>query len=390
MKQRISTVACCCVISAAAFAQEQGTQSDPNGTSPASALLRIRVLDESAKPIEGTRVFSMAIRSDIGGDGKWQLGFYGQTNEPGKTTDSTGIVAIAPTAVFDSAEDTRSKPIFAWTNDGSRIGMVEVKRENLGQAVDLTLRPACRVTVTTASTSLEKLGLKLEWANVYICLGEARPFACDSKVGKHEFILPPGEFKVLGYGSETYMQTPMLKIGPGETEKTLALDLPASRLSHLIGKPAPELAQIKGWKNGGPVKLAELKGKVVVLDFWGYWCGPCVRSMPELMELHERYKDKGLVIIAVHDDSAADIAEMDLKLEKVKRDMWKGKDLPFLVALDGGGEVKVEGRDATARGATTAAYGINSFPTQILIDKQGKVVGRVRKGSDQIEKLLGK
>jgi thiol-disulfide isomerase/thioredoxin len=138
------------------------------------------------------------------------------------------------------------------------------------------------------------------------------------------------------------------------------------------------------------VKLADLKGKVVILDFWGYWCGPCVHSMPELMELYEQYKDKGVVIIAVHDDSADSIEDMDRKLEKARKEIWGGKDLPFLVALDGGGETPVEGRDQTARGATTAAYGINSFPTQIVIDKEGKVVGRLsgRSKTEMLDKLL--
>jgi len=50
--------------------------------------------------------------------------------------------------------------------------------------------------------------------------------------------------------------------------------------------------------NGGPLTLASLRGKVVLLDFWGEWCGPCVGSMPYLMKLYDKYRDKGLEIIA--------------------------------------------------------------------------------------------
>jgi len=115
-----------------------------------------------------------------------------------------------------------------------------------------------------------------------------------------------------------------------------------------------------------------------------------VHSMPELMKAYDTYKDQGLVIIAVHDDSVESIAEMDQKLEKARAEVWSGRDLPFLIALDGGGATPVEGRKSTARGATTAAYGINSFPTTVLIDREGKVVGRCDvSDTGVLEKALG-
>jgi thiol-disulfide isomerase/thioredoxin len=158
-----------------------------------------------------------------------------------------------------------------------------------------------------------------------------------------------------------------------------------------MGKPAPELAQIKGWKNGGPVTLAELRGKLVLLDFWGYWCGPCLHAMPDLMALHDAFGDKGLVIIGVHDDSVASIAEMDSRLEQARQGRWNGRDIPFLVALDGGGETLIAGTDATAQGATTAAYGIAAFPTTLLIGRQGEVIGKINlfNAKETLAEMLG-
>ena len=72
------------------------------------------------------------------------------------------------------------------------------------------------------------------------------------------------------------------------------------------------------------MKLAELRGKVVLLDFWSFGCGPCVADMPALMELHDRYKDKGLVIVAIHDNSAKSITEMDERVQKARASIWKG------------------------------------------------------------------
>ena len=157
----------------------------------------------------------------------------------------------------------------------------------------------------------------------------------------------------------------------GQKSASVALDLPADRLAYLHGKPAPELRKIKEWKDGAAVKLSDLRGKVVVLDFWGYWCGPCVHEMPELVELHDKFADQGLVIVAIHDDSVGSMAELEAKSSRARQEIWGGRELPFHVAIDGGGRCKVPRRDRYTRGATTALYGINGFPTTLVIDKRG-------------------
>ena len=66
---------------------------------------------------------------------------------------------------------------------------------------------------------------------------------------------------------------------------------------------APELAQISGEINtnsAGPIKLADLKGKVVLVDFWTYSCINCIRTIPYLNAWYDKYADKGLVIVGVH------------------------------------------------------------------------------------------
>src|SRR4051794_37355706 len=65
----------------------------------------------------------------------------------------------------------------------------------------------------------------------------------------------------------------------------------------LVGKPMPPL-ELTGWMNG-EVKPADMKGKVVLLDFYATWCGPCMSLMPHTNELMAKYKDKGLVVIGV-------------------------------------------------------------------------------------------
>ncbi len=191
-----------------------------------------------------------------------------------------------------------------------------------------------------------------------------------------EFFLPPGDYLLNADGDDVYDAYRFLRLTSGMDSMQLHLDLPPDRLASLSGKPAPELKQIKAWKNGDPVTLGQLHGKWVLLDFWGYWCGSCVEAMPALMKLHDDFGDKGLMVIAVHDDSVESLEELDKNLEQTKKEVWKGRALPFLVALAGGGNTLIAGTEKISTGATPAAYGINCWPTSVLIDPQGKIVGR--------------
>ncbi|MBI2033935.1 MAG: redoxin family protein, partial [Candidatus Liptonbacteria bacterium] len=82
---------------------------------------------------------------------------------------------------------------------------------------------------------------------------------------------------------------------------------------------APEFPKDLIWLNSKPIQMADLRGKAVVLiDFWTYSCVNCIRSMPYLKEWHERYKDKGLVIVGVHTPEFAFEKEKDNVLKAVK------------------------------------------------------------------------
>ncbi|MHC4691909.1 MAG: peroxiredoxin family protein [Planctomycetota bacterium] len=179
-----------------------------------------------------------------------------------------------------------------------------------------------------------------------------------------------------------------------ETGPVRGIELTKRYRSELIGRPAPELQKIKGWKNGGPMTLAELRGKYVLLDFWGYWCGPCLRDIPHLMAIYDAFSDRGLMVIGIHDDSLESIDELDEKLATAREKIWMGRDLNFPIALDGGGRTRIAGTDETVPGATTAAYGVRMFPTTLLIDADGKVIGRFHAPSlddkiSELEELLG-
>ncbi|TXT20746.1 MAG: thioredoxin, partial [Planctomycetota bacterium] len=72
----------------------------------------------------------------------------------------------------------------------------------------------------------------------------------------------------------------------------------SKKLAALIGTPAGPL-EIAEWTNGTALSESDLKGKVVLLDFWAIWCGPCIATFPHLREWQEKYSEKGLVIVGV-------------------------------------------------------------------------------------------
>jgi thiol-disulfide isomerase/thioredoxin len=385
------------VSAAAARGQWDPVGSAPPGGGPQrrpAAKVTIQVVDSDGKPVAGAAVGQIlqwapkldpkAHQPEAGSDGPRVLTRDGEA----PVTDAAGRVTMTGEQLFAFQIPGQMAQVVAMDGEGKRVGIAEVQPG--AEQGQIRLEPACRVSGTFTSPELDQLGRKISASSAVAGRGAQQLAMSYSKDNRFHLLLPPGTYQIQGRGSDTYSNMRTIEVPHGRAEMQVEMELPASRLAHLFGKPAPELRRIKDWKNGGPVKLADLKGKVVVLDFWGFWCGPCVFSMPEMTRLHEKFADKGLVIIGVHNDSAESFAEVDQRLAQAKAQVWGGKDLPFLLALDGGGEVPIEGGRQSVSGATCAAYGIMAYPTTVLIDKDGILVDQVELRSEEGRKVLAK
>jgi thiol-disulfide isomerase/thioredoxin len=303
--------------------------------------------------------------------------------------DENGIVNLAENKIFKSDWQRKEGIVLYGLFDNKLAGFLDIGTGDLGKTLEMKLIPACRVFGKIKSTDLSNLGQEVNGTLAGISRDKYQ-LTVISKNGNFEFFVPEGSYKLYVAGTRMYSKREDVNIAAGQKELEKNYDLPADRLAYLIGKQAPELQKMKGWINSKPLKLADLRGKVVLLDFWGTWCGSCVQVIPELIELHEKYHDKGLVVIGIHDDSMNSVKNLEKEIKKLSKALWDGKKIPYAIALDGGGRCKIEGTELTTEGATTAAYGIQAFPTMVLIDKQGKVVGDFYPDANNplLEKLL--
>ncbi len=142
------------------------------------------------------------------------------------------------------------------------------------------------------------------------------------------------------------------------------------------GGPAPEFAGVEAWLNSDPLTIKELKGKVVLIDFWTYSCINCLRTLPYIKKWDETYRDKGLVIVGVHTPEFAFEREKSNVESAVRR-----LGLQYPVALD-------------PDFGTWEAWQNRYWPAKYLIDRSGRIryshfgEGEYEKTEEAIRTLL--
>ena len=148
--------------------------------------------------------------------------------------------------------------------------------------------------------------------------------------------------------------------------KSIVKGIEARRIT-AIGKTAPDFAQADTL--GKTVKLSDFRGKYVLVDFWASWCGPCRAENPNLVKTFNRYKDKDFTVLGVSLDQPGKKEAWLAAIHKDNLEWTQVSDLKFWE-----NEVAV-------------LYGIKAIPSNLLLDKEGKIIAKDLRGAELDKKL---
>jgi thiol-disulfide isomerase/thioredoxin len=177
-----------------------------------------------------------------------------------------------------------------------------------------------------------------------------------------------GDLRLAGQAYAGFGKTLSRSKEPLIVELSKSMEATSRRLQ-LLGKPI----RVAGTPvDGRPFNWEAYRGKVVLIDFWATWCGPCLAELPNVEKLRAQYGEQGFEIVSI---------SMDEEREKLDEFLAK-KPLPWVVLHDEGG-----------KNPTAEYYGVNAVPTAILVDRSGNVVSLMARGKnleESLASLMGK
>ena len=132
-----------------------------------------------------------------------------------------------------------------------------------------------------------------------------------------------------------------------------------------VGQPVPEFPEDATWLNGEPLSWKDLRGKVVIMDFWADWCGPCRRDLPKLRVLHDEREINGLTIIGIHLEGS--------ELASIKKAV-SDHQLEYPICIDVKKRLKpFEIEMPLFPGEFSSQFGVDAIPHFVVVDPHGIV-----------------
>lgn len=151
----------------------------------------------------------------------------------------------------------------------------------------------------------------------------------------------------------------------GNTELAMEYRRKSSPTPVLVGKPMPDFSATD--LEGTPISLKQYRGKVVLLDFWAVWCGPCIAEMPNLKRVYNAYKEEGFDIIGISLDTD----------ESKFREYLKENEIPWRQVFSGKGW----------KSPLAQQYAVRAIPAPWLIGRDGTLISNQARG-EALEKLV--
>ncbi|HEV3344958.1 MAG TPA: TlpA disulfide reductase family protein, partial [Pirellulales bacterium] len=147
----------------------------------------------------------------------------------------------------------------------------------------------------------------------------------------------------------------------------------SARKLELVGQPMAISGKLVG---GGQFDIAQYKGKVVLVDFWATWCGPCIAELPNVKDTYDKFHDRGFEVVGISLDNEIDA------LTKFIAD----RQIPWPILFEGGEETSGWSHPLAKK------YGVNAIPMAVLLNREGKVVTLSARGEtlgELVAELLG-
>ena len=318
-----------------------------------------------------------------------QIYFYQVIDDALELTDSASVAdqkfsfsekTITPQMVYLALDNSRKIPVFVENNEISidfqgasadsmtvNGSAVQTEWENLqsdlaiyDHQLDSLYEAYYAANESEDETLMEQIGV------AYDNVDSTKSVAVEDYISGHpkSYVTPYliTKFMLYSSGLEELMA---YKDGLDESiSNSVYVETISGRIADLektkIGNVMPDFAQAD--KDGNEIKLSDLRGQYVLIDFWASWCGPCRAENPNVVDAYEKYKDNGFTVLGV---SLDDNKENWLKAIEDDKLTWH-----HVSDLQGW------------KNAVAQEFGVKSIPFSILIDKEGVILGKNLRGEE--------